>query len=93
MKRTDTMTRKEMLEYICHLKGMIRTLQTDTRRENANVQTPEPCPILSDEVIAAHRLPIRLEQMAAICAATPKDALCQQRGDWFLVIKGKKNKA
>lgn len=45
-----------------------------------------PCPILTDEVIAAHRLPIPLNRMTAICKAAPKGALCQQRGEWLVVM-------
>lgn len=93
MKCTATMNRKEMLEYIGHLKGMIRTLQADTRLKMAKAPINTPCAILTDEVIAAHRLPMTLKRMDVICAGTPKDARCEQRGDWFLVLKGKGKEA
>jgi len=46
-----------------------------------------PCPILTDEVIAAHRLPIPLKAMSAICSAAPADSLCTQRGQWLVILR------
>lgn len=43
-------------------------------------------PILSDEVVAAHRLPVSVSQMTAICQAAPAGCLVQQRGEWLLVL-------
>jgi hypothetical protein len=45
------------------------------------------CEILTDEVIAAHRLPIAIDQMTAICQAAPAGCLVQQRGEWLVVIR------
>jgi hypothetical protein len=45
--------------------------------------------ILTDDVIAAHRLPVTKDQMEGICKGSPKDAMCCKRGEWFLVMKGK----
>lgn len=86
MKQTATMTRKEMLEYIGNLKGMIRSLQAEIRK---NAKTPaQVCDgLLTDEVISAHRRPIKASDLTAICDMSPKGALCEQKGDWFLVLK------
>ena len=44
--------------------------------------------ILTDDVVAAHRLPIPLSRMTAICKAAPKGARVTQKGEWLLVLKG-----
>lgn len=80
------MTRKEMLEYIGNLKGMIRSLQADIRkRAKSPAKTTDG--LLTDEVIAAYRLPIKANDMTTICLMSPKGARCWQKGDWFLVLK------
>jgi hypothetical protein len=52
------------------------------------VARTNPDPILSDDVVAAHRMPIPISRMTAICQAAPKGARVTQRGEWLLVLKG-----
>lgn len=86
MKQTATMTRKEMLEYIRNLKGMIRSLQAEILKR-AKAPAKETDELLTDDVISAHRRPIKASDLTAICDMSPKGALCEQKGDWFLVLK------
>ena len=44
-------------------------------------------PILTDEVLSAHRLPIPVSIMADLCNTAPKGARCEQRGDWFVILQ------
>jgi hypothetical protein len=46
--------------------------------------------ILTPEVIAAHRLPIPVSRISALCEAAPKDSLLEQRGEWIVIIDPKK---
>lgn len=50
------------------------------------ISRTKPDPILTEEVIAAHRLPLPLSRMTAICQAAPRDARMQQRGEWIVII-------
>ncbi|MFZ9938222.1 MAG: hypothetical protein ACO3JG_14380 [Luteolibacter sp.] len=47
-------------------------------------------PLLTDDVVAAHRLPISVSRMTAICQAAPADARVTQRGEWLLVLDPKR---
>lgn len=86
MKQTETMTRKEMLEYIGNLKGMIRTLQADIRKR-AKAPAVAGDGLLTDDVISAHRLPLKKSDLTTICDMSPNDAQCVKRAGWFLVLK------
>jgi hypothetical protein len=43
--------------------------------------------ILTDDVIAAHRLPLAIDQMTAICKAAPTGCTVQQRGEWLVIMR------
>jgi hypothetical protein len=42
---------------------------------------------LTDEVLAAIRLPVSAKHFGKICQAFPEDARCDQYGPWFRIIK------
>jgi hypothetical protein len=42
--------------------------------------------ILTDEVVAAHRLPLTMEQISALCRAVPANYRCEFRGEWLVVM-------
>jgi hypothetical protein len=46
--------------------------------------------ILTPEVIAAHRLPIPVDRITALCQAAPEGSLLEQRGEWIVIIDPKK---
>lgn len=47
--------------------------------------TPER--VLTEEVLAAFRLPIRASQLTHICKGWPDDVQCDQYGEWFRILK------
>ena len=45
--------------------------------------------ILTADVLAAHRLPIPVSRFGTIMKGYPADTQCTQRGEWFLILRGK----
>jgi hypothetical protein len=71
-------------EIIAHIPGQCRTPQLIAAIQRA---IPSGAPILTPEVLSAHRLPIPVSIMADICNTAPKEARCEQRGDWFVILQ------
>jgi hypothetical protein len=42
---------------------------------------------ITDDVVAAYRLPLTIEKISAICRAAPADYACEFRGEWLVVIR------
>lgn len=55
------------------------------RMQQRNAQISQP--ILTDEVLSAHRLPLPIKSMVRICKHAPKGSHVGQRGEWIVVTK------